>query len=169
MSTPGASVDLMVKARFKAAKIPRLNAMPTILSINEIVKAIAQVATSLKTRMWGGLHSCLALVLEESEMRHVANNPKLDCNRMEKPPFTHPDITPLTTVTKDKHITKEHKVTWDEYHLQEAVILHGRAAIVAAVMPQYIEEKEVDYLRYSLETILSLVAHLCTWPVITNA
>ena len=82
MSTPGASVDLMVKARFKAAKIPRLNAMPTILSINEIVKAIAQVATSLKTRMWGGLHSFLALVLEESEMRHVANNPKLDCDRM---------------------------------------------------------------------------------------
>ena len=35
-------------------------------------------------------------------------------------------------------------------------------------MPQYIEEKEVDYLRYSMETILLLIAHLCTWPVITN-
>ena len=90
MSTPGAAVDLMVEARFKAAVIPRLNAMPTILSINELVKAIAQVATSLKTRMWGGLHGCLALVLEESEMRLVANNPTLDCDNMEKLPFTHP-------------------------------------------------------------------------------
>ena len=36
-------------------------------------------------------------------------------------------------------------------------------------MPQYIEEKEVDYLGYVIETILSLVAHLRTWPVITNA
>ena len=35
-------------------------------------------------------------------------------------------------------------------------------------MPQYIEEEEVDYLGYSVETILSLVAHLRTWPVITN-
>ena len=35
-------------------------------------------------------------------------------------------------------------------------------------MPQYIEEKEVDYLRHSNKTILSLVAHLRMWPVITN-
>ena len=86
----------MVKARFKAAVFPRLNAMPTILSIHELVKLIAQVATRLKTRMWGGSHGCLALVLEEAEMRHVANDPALNCDRMEKPPFTHPHITPLT-------------------------------------------------------------------------
>ena len=89
--------------------------------------------------MWGGLHGCLSLVPEESEMRLVTNDPTLDCDRMEKQPFMHPDITPLTTVTEDKQLTNEHKVMWDEYHLQEAVIFHGRAAIVAAVMPQYIE------------------------------
>ena len=87
---------------------------------------------------------------------------------MEKTPFTHPGITLFTTVTEDKQLTNEHKVTWDEYHIQEAVIFHGRSAIVAAVMPQYIEEKEVDYLGYGMETILSPVAHLRTWPVITN-
>ena len=102
-------------------------------------------------------------------MRLVFNNPTLDCGRMEKPPFTHPDITPLTTVTEYKQYTNEHKVTWDEYHLQEAVIFHGRAAIVAAVMPEYIEEKEVDYLGYSMESILSLIAHLQTSPAITDA
>ena len=102
-------------------------------------------------------------------MRHAANDSTLNCDRMEKPPFTHADITPLTTVTKYKQLINEHKVTWDEYHLQEAFIFHGRDAIVAAVMPQYIEEKEVDYLGYGMETILSLVAHIRTWPVITNA
>ena len=76
MSTPGASVDLMVKDCFKAAVIPRLDAMPTILSIDELVKVIAQVAMSIKTSMWGGLHGCLALFLEEPEMRHVANAPQ---------------------------------------------------------------------------------------------
>ena len=169
MSTPGASAELMVKARFKAAVFPRIDEMPTILSINKIVKAITQVDTSLKTRMRGGLHGCLALVLEETEMRHVSNNPTLDCDRMENPPFTHHDITLLTTVTEDNNLTNEHKVTWDKYHLQEDVIFHGRAAIVAAVMPQYIEEKEVDYLGYGMETILSLVTHLHTWPVITKS
>ena len=141
MSTPGASVDLMFEARFKAAVLPRLDTMPTILWIDEFLKAISQVATSLNTRMWGGLHSCPALVLEETEMRYIANDPILDCDRMENPPFTHPNITLLTTVTKVKQLTNKHKVTWDEYHLQEAVILHGRSAIFAAVMPQYIEEK----------------------------
>ena len=102
-------------------------------------------------------------------MRLVFNNPTLNCVRMEKPPFTHPNIHSLATVTDDKQLTNEHKVTWDEYHLQEAVIFHGRAAIVAAVMLQYIEEKKVDHLGYSMETILSLITHLCTWPVITNA
>ena len=36
-------------------------------------------------------------------------------------------------------------------------------------MPQCIEEKEVYYLGYSMETILSLITHLRTWPVVTNA
>ena len=111
MSTPGAAVNLMVEARFRAAVTPRLNAMPTILSINKLVKEITQVVTSLKTRMWGGLHGCLALILKESEMRLVANDPTLDCDRMEKLPFTHPNITPLTTFTKYKQLTNEHKVT----------------------------------------------------------
>ena len=100
--------------------------------------------------MWGGIHGCLSLVLKESNMQLVANDPTLYCNRMEKPPFTHPNINPLTTVTEDKELTNEHMVTWDEYHLYEAVIFHGRAATVAAVMPQYIEEKEVDYLGCSM-------------------
>ena len=43
----------MVKSLFKAADFLRLNAMPTILPIDELVKAIARVTTSLKTRNWG--------------------------------------------------------------------------------------------------------------------
>ena len=39
MSTPGAAVDLMVEARFKAAVIPQLNTIITILSIDELVEA----------------------------------------------------------------------------------------------------------------------------------
>ena len=50
-------------------------------------------------------------------MCHIANNPAFNCDWMENPPFTHPDITPLTTVTKDKQLTNEHNVTWDEYNL----------------------------------------------------
>ena len=169
MPTPGAAVDLMVEARFKGTVISRLNAMPTILLIDDLIKSIAQIATSLKTRMWEGLNGCLALILEASEMRLFANDPTLDCNKMEKPPFTHPDTTPMTTVTKEKNLTNEHKVTWDEYHLQEVIIFNRRAATVAAVMPQYIEEKEVDYLGYSIESILSLIAHFRTWTVIKNA
>ena len=89
----------MVEARFKAAVIPRLDAMPTIQLIEKLLKAIAKVSTSLKTKVWGGLHGCLALILQETEVRHVTNDHTLDCNRTENPPFTHPDINLLTTVT----------------------------------------------------------------------
>ena len=51
MATPGAAVDLMVEAHFTAAVFPRLNTIPTILSIEKIVKAIAQVSMILKTRI----------------------------------------------------------------------------------------------------------------------
>ena len=134
MSTPGASVNLVVEAHFKAIILKRQNAMPTILSIEKLVKAIAQVATIIKTSMCTGLHICLDLVLKETKIHHVANDPALNCDRMDKPMFTNPYITPLTDITDDKQHTNKHKVTWDEYHLQEAVILHGRAAIVAAIM-----------------------------------
>ena len=63
MPTPSAAVDPVVEARFKAAVITQLNMIPTTLSMNELVKAIAQVDTSLKTRIWGGIHGCLVLVL----------------------------------------------------------------------------------------------------------
>ena len=55
MSTSGAAVDLMVQFRFKVAVFLRLNATPTILSIEKLVKATTQVATSLNTRRWGGV------------------------------------------------------------------------------------------------------------------
>ena len=74
-------------------------------------------------------------------MCHVANDPAPNCNRMEKPPFTYPDTNPLSIVTKDKHLTNKHKVTWDEYHLQEATIFHRRDAIVAFVMPNTSKRK----------------------------
>ena len=64
MSTPGAAVDLMVVACFKAAVILRLNVMSIILLIDELVKTIAQVATSLKTRICAGLYVYLALILQ---------------------------------------------------------------------------------------------------------
>ena len=54
MSTPGATFDLMAEACSKAAVLLRINGIPTIISINELVKATKQVATSLNTRMWGG-------------------------------------------------------------------------------------------------------------------
>ena len=53
-------------------------------------------------------------------------------------------------------------MTWDKYHLQEAFTCHGRAAIIASGMPQYIEEKEVDYIGYGIEPILFIVTHHCT-------
>ena len=81
MPTPGSAVNLIVDARFKAAVIPRLNAMPTILLIDKLVKVIAQVATSLKTSMWGNYMSAYPLSLRNPKCASSPTAPLLTTTR----------------------------------------------------------------------------------------
>ena len=136
MSTPGASVDLMVEACFKSAVFPWLNVMPTILLIDELVKAKCTGCHEPQEQDVGGTTRLPSPRSRGKQDAPRRQRPHAQLQQDGEPPFTHPDITPLKTVTEDKQLTNKHKVTWDEYNLQEAVIFHGRASIVAAVMPQ---------------------------------
>ena len=44
------AIDTMVKARFGAANLPRITGSPEYKAINELVEAIAQIATTLKIK-----------------------------------------------------------------------------------------------------------------------
>ena len=48
------AIDAMVKARFDAANLPRITGSPKYKAIDELVEAIAQIATTFKTKRYSG-------------------------------------------------------------------------------------------------------------------
>ena len=57
------AIDAMVKARFDAANLPCITGSPEYDAINELVKAIAQIATTFKTKRYGGKCGVLPLIV----------------------------------------------------------------------------------------------------------
>ena len=74
-------------------------------------------------------------------MRWVAKDDMLDCSRADEPQFLNPNIVDNTTTTDKKILTVEHRVTWYEYYLEQAVDLYRVATIVANTNHQYLTEK----------------------------
>ena len=71
----------MVKDRFDAADLSHITGSPKYDSINKIVEAITQIATTFKTKRYGGKCGVLPLILSEDETRQVTKNDALDCGR----------------------------------------------------------------------------------------
>ena len=79
------AIDAMVKSRFDAANLPRITGSPKYDAIDELVEAIAQIATTFKTKRYCGKCGVLPLIVSEDESRRVTNNDALDCSRAVKP------------------------------------------------------------------------------------
>ena len=112
--TVAAAVNAMVKARFDAASFPRITGTYAHGPIDEIVGAIATVATGFKIRRYGGKTGCLALVVDQEEMQWVANDDTLNCSSADEPTVLNPSIGETTTTTDKKILTAECRVTWYE-------------------------------------------------------
>ena len=80
--TSVAAIDAMVKSRFNSADLP---GSPEYDAIDELVEAIAQIATTFKTKRYGGKYGVLPLIVSEDEAHRVTNDNALDCSRAVKP------------------------------------------------------------------------------------
>ena len=76
--TSVAAIYAMVKARFDEGS-------PEYDAIDELVKAIAQIATTIKTKRYGGKCGVLPLIVNKDETRRVTNDDAMDCCRAVKP------------------------------------------------------------------------------------
>ena len=76
------------------------------------------------------------------------------------------DALPIFSRPVDAHA--EHKQIWYEYYLDQAVDLYGVAAIVVSTDFQYLAELDMDYVGFAEETTQTMLAHLCTQPVVLN-
>ena len=169
MSTTGAAaVNAMVKARFDTTNFTRIVGAPEHGPIDILEDEIAKVAATFKTTRYGGRTGCLALIVDEEEMRRVTKDGTLDCTRAPKPPLLSPRLSDTTTATDGKTFAAEHRQVWFEYYLDQAVDLYGVAAIVASTDAQYLAELEMDYVGFAEETTQTMLAHLRTQPVVLN-
>ena len=105
----------MVKACFDAADLPRITGSPEYNAIDELVEAITQIATTFKTKRYGGKCGVLPLIVSEDETRRVTNDDALDCSRAVEPALRNPRITLSTLPDNEKTFHAEHKVAWSEY------------------------------------------------------
>ena len=129
---------------------------------------IAKVAAMFKTIRYGGRTGCLALIVDQDEMRRATKDGNLDCTRAPKPQLLSPRLTDTTTTTDEKTFTAEHRQVWFEYYLDQAVDLYGVAAIVSSTDAQYLAKLEMDYVGFAEETTQTMLAHLRTQPVVLN-
>ena len=91
MSTTGAAaVDAMVKARFDTTNFTCIVGAPEHRPIDILEDEIAKVVATFKTTRYGGRTGCLALIVDEEEMRRVTKDGTLDCTRATKPPPPQP-------------------------------------------------------------------------------
>ena len=65
-----------------------------------------------KNPRFGGKNGCLALVVEQDEIRRLAKDNTMDCSRTDKPQLLNLNIVESTTTTDKKILTEEHRVTW---------------------------------------------------------
>ena len=101
-------------------------------------------------------------------MRRVTKDGNLDCAQAPKPPLLSPRLTDTTTATDGKTFAAEHLQVWYKYYLDQAVDLYGVAAIVASSDGRYLAELEMNYVGFAEETTLTMLAHLCTQPVVLD-
>ena len=169
MSTTGAAaVDKMVKARFDTKNFTHIVGAPEHGPINILEDEIAKVAATFKTTRYGGRNRCLALIVNQDEMRRITKDGTIDCTRAPNPPLLIPRLTDTTTATDGNTFAAEHRQVWFEYYLDQAVNLYGVAAIVASTDTQYLSELEMDYVGFAEETTQMMLAHLRTSPVVLN-
>ena len=150
MSTTGAAnVNAMVKARFDTTNFTRIVGAPEHGPIDILEDEIAKVAATFKTTWYGGRTGCLALIVDEEEMRRVTKDGTLDCTRAPKPPLLSPKLSNATTATEGKTFAAEHRQVWYEYYLDQVVVLYGVSTIVASTDDQYLAKLEMEYVGFA--------------------
>ena len=68
------AINAMVKTRFNAADLPRITGCPEYNTIDELVDAIVQIATTFKTKRYSGKCGVLPLIVSEDQARRVTND-----------------------------------------------------------------------------------------------
>ena len=99
----------MVKARFDTTNFTRIVGAPEHGPIDILEDEIAKVAATFKTTRYGGRTGCLALIVDQEEMRRVTKDGTLDCTCALNPPLLCPRLSNTTTATVGNTFAVEHR------------------------------------------------------------
>ena len=88
--TSVATISTMVKSRFDAADLPHITGFLEYDTVDKLVEAIAHIATTFKTKRYGGKCGVLPLIVSKDKMHCVTNDNALDCSPAAEPAFQTP-------------------------------------------------------------------------------
>ena len=163
-----AAIEAQFIARFDAASITHYHNNSDVINVQMIESEVAKVATSFATQYFGVNHRHLATVLTQAKVRRVANDSTLDCSAPTKPTL----INSLITDEKGAALALKHaeqKILCAEYYLHTTIVKICVKVITAAFGAEYTEVLDLEDVGFSVETILYMLAHLCSWFTITDA
>jgi hypothetical protein len=160
-SATGSSVHQTVSLLMSTKPLDGIVGQPTTETMNWMTEQMALVAP-VKTIAWGGLHSLLALVLDDADYALITNNVIKTADALIKLVSINPKINDKSSPYEILTLQDEWKTLQKEFDLQEAVTSIVVQRIIECMEEQYVEELNEDYFGYANQTIKILLNHLHT-------
>jgi hypothetical protein len=156
------SVHQTVSFIMSAKPLDVIIGQPTTKSMNKMMEQMAQMVAPVKTTAWGGRHSSLALVLDDTDYKSITKSTTQTTALVTQPDAVNQGITDQSTPFELLTLQAETKTPQKEFDLQEAVINIGVQCIIDCVKEQYDKELNEEYFGYANSTIKSVLHHLRT-------
>ena len=82
-----------VQSLFRCGQSRTHHRISPVHAIDELVEAVAQIATNFKTKWYGGKCGVLTLIVSKDEVCRVTNDNASDCSRAVETALQNPRIT----------------------------------------------------------------------------
>jgi hypothetical protein len=106
---------------------------PTTKSMNKMTEQMAQMVAPVKTTTWGGQHSSLALVLNDTDYKSITKLTTQTTALVIQPDAVNQGITNQSTQFEIITLQAETKTLQKEFDLQEGVINIGVQCIIDCI------------------------------------
>ncbi len=144
-SVGGLSVHVTVNLIMAAKPLDTIVGQPTTKSMDRMMEQMAQMVAPVKTTAWGGLHSSLALVLNDVNYSTVTCRAITLSACLVQPPAVNPAIKKNTPRCKLLCLQADTKNLQKLFDLQEAITNIGVQRIISSIEEQYIKELNEDF------------------------
>ena len=146
-----------IQAKIADKSVTRIHGQPSDLSVTILTRELVKLASSVKTKLGGGKHGHIGLILEDTRYTAISNG-GVSFNEP-----AHPGAYPATvsndSATREKEIA-EHKASVTEAETCDAVHEALKEKAIEAVDEEWLAEIEDDLLGFTNLSLKEILKHL---------